>query len=392
MTGSELDDVSGAAPPPSDGDVPEAAWWVALSGLPAMGPARLQALRGLFTGEEAWAEVVAGRATSPAPVAEVCGRRAADIGVGWARAAGGTDVAEVWGAHADLQVVVTGDPGFPERLALDVDPPVVLFADGDLASLTGPTVAIVGTRRCTRAGADTAREMALACARAGACVVSGLAVGIDTAAHEGALAAGRGAGRPVAIVGSGLDVVYPARSRRLWEAVAREGAVISEYPLGTEPARWRFPARNRLVAALADVVVVVESPRTGGSMYTVDEALRRERTVLAVPGSVRSAASAGSNWLLSQGAAPACSVDDVLVALDLEPRSADGGSVLDPRPRPDGDGRKVLRALGWEPAGLDLLAQRTGLALGPLAVAVDRLEVDGWVDRIGARVERRSAP
>jgi DNA processing protein len=174
--------------------------------------------------------------------------------------------------------------------------------------------------------------------------------------------------------------------------VAEAGAVLSEYPLGTEPARWRFPARNRLVAAVADVVVVVESPRTGGSMYTVDEALRRERTVLAVPGSVRSAASAGSNWLLSQGATPACSVDDVLEALRLAPRARDGGTLLDPRPRPDGDGRRVLRALGWDPADLDALARRTGMALGPLAVAVDRLEVDGWIDRIGGRVERRPAP
>ncbi len=168
--------------------------------------------------------------------------------------------------------------------------------------------------------------------------------------------------------------------------------VLSEHPLGTEPARWRFPARNRLVAALADVVVVVESPRSGGSMYTVDEALRRDRKVLAVPGSVRSAASAGTNWLLSQGAEVACGPDDVLAALGLAGAAADDGTLLDPRPKPDGDGRRVLRALGWEPAGLDALARRTGLALGALAVALDGLEADRWVDRDGGRVERRARP
>lgn len=386
--------MTGCAAPELDAAdaLPEAAWWVALAGLPAMGPARLQALRTRWRGDEAWAAVAAGVAIDDPAVAGVCGSGAASIGAGWAQGAAATDVAASWAAHAHLHVTVAGEAGFPERLVDDVEPPVVLFADGDPSVLAGPTVAVVGTRRCTRAGAETAREIGLVCARLGACVVSGLAVGIDTAAHEGALAAGPDGAPPVAVVGSGLDVIYPARSRRLWRAVADAGAVLSEYPLGTEPAKWRFPARNRLVAALADVVVVVESPRTGGSMYTVDEALRRDRTVLAVPGSVRSAASAGSNWLLSQGAEPLCAVDDVVTALGLAPRPLDGGTVLDPRPRPDGEGRRVLRALGWDPADLDTLAVRTGLALGPLAVAVDRLEVDGWVDRSGGRIERRPTP
>lgn len=369
--------------------VPARAWWVALAALPGMGPARLRILWHAFPGAEAWATVAAGRAHRLPELAVVIGRRAPEVSQEWARAAAELDVAALWDAHRHLAVAVAGDDDMPARLADDVEAPVVLFGLGDLTALAGPTVAIVGTRRCTRPGAEFAHELGLTCARAGARVVSGLAVGIDTAAHRGALAAGPGAAPPVAVVGSGVDVVYPARSRTLWGEVAEVGVVLSEYPLGTEPARWRFPARNRLVAALADVVVVVESPRSGGSMYTVDEALRRGRTVFAVPGSVRSAASAGTNWLLSQGAQVACTPQEVLTALGLA-EAPDGGSVLDPRPRPTADGRRVLRAAGWEAATLDALARRTGLGLAPLAVALDQLEADRWIDRDGGRIERRA--
>jgi len=375
-------------------DLPSDAWWVALAGLPGMGPARLRALWATSSGPEAWRTVGAGRAHLVPEVAAVLGRGAAEVSTGWARSAAAADVAGLWQAHSHLTVAVRGDAVTPTRLVDDVEPPVVLFAAGDLEVLAGPTVAIVGTRRCTRAGAEFAHELGLVCARAGVRVVSGLAVGIDTAAHQGVLAAGPGAAPPVGVVGSGLDVIYPARSRSLWGAVIEAGVLVSEYPLGTEPARWRFPARNRLVAALADVVVVVESPRSGGSMYTVDEALRRDRTVFAVPGSVRSVASAGTNWLLSQGAHVACTPDEVLTEVGVTPadEERDTGTLLDPRPRPTGDGRRVLRALGWEAASLDALVRRTGLGLGPLAVALDRLEADRWIDRDGGRVERRSRP
>jgi DNA processing protein len=381
-----------AGPAPAAGGLPAAAWWVALAGLPGMGPTRLRSLWETAWGPEMWDTVCAGRAHHLPGVAATLGKQPAEVAAQWARAAAKIDVDERWHAHAAYDVTVLGEARHPSRLAVDVEPPVVLFAAGDIEATEGPTVAIVGTRRCSPTGREFARELGFACAQAGARVVSGLAVGIDAAAHEGALAAGPRAAPPVAVVGSGLDVIYPARSRRLWERVAEAGVVMSEYPLGAEPARWHFPARNRLVAALATVVVVVESPRRGGSMYTVDEALRRDRHVLAVPGSVRSAASAGSNWLLSQGAHPACNVDEVLTAVGVAPAREDTGSVLDPRPKPNGDGRRVLRALGWEPTGLDTLARRTGLGLGALAVALDQLETDGWITRDGGRAERRANP
>ncbi len=390
----ERDPSPSAGPVPSlfASALPAAAWWVALAGLPAMGPARLRALWETTSGQEAWRSVAAGRAHLVPAVAAVLGRTAEETSQQWARAAARTDVEQRWADHAGVSVSVLGEATHPPRLADDVEAPVVLFASGCREALSGPTVAVVGTRRCTRPGAELAQEIGAVCARAGVTVVSGLAVGIDAAAHRGALAAGSGGAPPVAVVGSGLDVVYPARSRDLWYQVVERGVVLSEYPLGTEPARWRFPARNRLVAALADVLVVVESPRSGGSMYTVDEALRRDRVVLAVPGSVRSAASAGTNWLLSQGAEVVCDPDDVLTSLGLAGADGDDGTLLDPRPRPTGDGRRVLRALGWEPAGLDALARRTGLGLGALAVTVDALEADRWVDRHGGRIERRARP
>jgi DNA processing protein len=374
--------------------LPAAAWWAALAGLPGMGPARLGALWDACSADEAWRLVAEGRAHRLPALAALLGRQADTAAAALARTAADVDVAERWAAHEreGIAVVVRGDPRLPARLADDIDPPFVLFADGDLAAIEGPTVAVVGTRRCSRAGAEMAHEVGRQCARAGGRVVSGLAVGIDAAAHAGALAAGPGAAPPVAVVGSGLDIVYPARSRALWHQVAARGVVLSEYPLGTSPSKWRFPARNRLVAALADVVVVVESPRTGGSMYTVDEALQRQRDVLAVPGSVRSSASAGTNWLLSQGAQVCCSADDVLVAAGLTVVPDDGGRVLDPRPMPTGDGRRVLRAIGWDPTTLDAVAERTGLGLGALAVALDGLAADGWIDQGAGRVERRARP
>ncbi len=412
--------MSAVAAEMADDDLPQAAWWAALAGLPGMGPARLGALWHAHAGGDAWRLVADGRAHELPALAALLGRDPATAAAEMARAAAGIDVPERWRAHqqADVAVIVRGDPRLPARLADDVDPPYVLFAAGDIAATEGPTVAVVGTRRCSRTGAELAHEIGRQCARAGGRVVSGLAVGIDAAAHAGALAAGPDAAPPIAVVGSGLDVVYPARSRALWHQVAARGVVLSEYPLGTAPSRWRFPARNRLVAALADIVVVVESARTGGSMYTVDEALQRQRDVLAVPGSIRSAASAGTNWLLSQGAQPCCGVDDVLVAMGLarapeapdEPdaatpprpssstdaahdeRRTTAAAPGEPRTPPTGDGRRILRAIGWHPATLDEVAERTGLGLGALAVAIDGLEAGGWIERGAGRIERRAAP
>jgi DNA processing protein len=172
----------------------------------------------------------------------------------------------------------------------------------------------------------------------------------------------------------------------LWRAVGAAGVLLSEAPLGARPERWRFPARNRIIAALADLVVVVESHRRGGSLHTVDEADRRGRDVMAVPGSVRNPAAAGTNDLLAEGRAPVCSVADVLLALGLgAARTPTHG---DRRPRPDVVDQPVLEAVGWQPATLDHLVLRTGLDLARLAPSLDRLCDAGWIARRGGWYER----
>jgi DNA processing protein len=279
---------------------------------------------------------------------------------------------------------VLGSPAYPSALVGDVEPPAVIFHRGSAAAIAGARVAIVGTRRCSATGAGVAYELGHDLAAAGVAVVSGLASGIDGAAHRGALAAG--GAPPIGVVGSGLDVVYPPGQTELWRAVATAGVLLSEAPLGARPERWRFPARNRIIAALADLVVVVESHRRGGSLHTVDEADRRGRDVFAVPGSVRNPAASGTNELLAEGRAPVCSVDDLLVALGLAASRRDGPD--DRRPPPDPGDRPVLDAVGWQPSTLDQLVLRTGLELARLAPTLDRLCDAGWVARHGGWYER----
>ena len=374
-TGTDTDD----GPPPE-------AFAAAMAGLRRMGPSRLTAMLAAVAPEEAWRRLSAGAAWDDAGVVQALGRASDELLGAWRAAALEVDVAGLWRRTVDLGVGVTtrGSAGYPAVLAADVEPPAVLFHQGDPGLLDGPRVAIVGTRRCSATGRGLAFELGRDLAAAGVSIVSGLAAGIDGAAHRGALAAG--GAPPIGVVGCGHDVVYPAHQHELWRSVAELGLLLSEAPPGARPERWRFPARNRIIAALADVVVVVESHAKGGSLHTVDEADRRARDVFAVPGSVRNPAAAGTNALLAEGRAPACSADDVLVALDLgtgrRHRSTDA------RAEPDPADRAVLEQVGWEAATLDQLVVRTGRDLGCLAPALDRLCDAGWVSRAGGWYER----
>lgn len=377
----------------ADQVLPDAAWVVALAGLSGMGPVRLSALLATWPAAEAWDRVAHGA------VLDALASRARGVDAGlvqrWAGEAARTGPAERWAALEanDVSVLVASDPAYPSSLREDCEPPAVLFHRGALAALDRPLVAIIGTRACTTTGRGIARELGEDLSAAGVGVVSGLALGIDGAAHAGALAAAGAA--PVGVVGTGLDVVYPRRHRDLWSAVGGRGLLLSEYPPGTTPEPWRFPARNRIIAALAPVVVVVESHARGGSMHTVESALERDRTVMAVPGSIRSPASTGTNALLAAGCPPARDVDDVLVALGLrgfdpDPRSRAGTSagVAQVEAALEPDARAVLDALGTDPATLDQLAERSGFGLGSVAVLLTALERDSWVVRRGSWYER----
>ena len=356
--------------------VPGQAWAAALAGLPAMGPARLRAVLDIWSPGEAWAQVAAGKACARPAVALVCRPDPAGVAALWRAAAARVSVTEVWDAHlrAGVAVLLAGDPGFPAQLEADPEPPAVLFARGDPSVLEGRRVAIVGTRRCTRYGRDVAYDLGSDLAARGVRIVSGLALGIDGAAHRGALAAG--GAPPVGVVGSGLDVVYPRSHGSLWSQVGAAGLLLSEAPLGARPEPWRFPVRNRVIAGLAEVVVVVESAEKGGSRHTVEAAMVRDRPVMAVPGSVRSEVSSYPNGLLADGCHPVRDALDVLVALGLSSAPAEAA---DRRPAPGPEEAGILDALGWEPATFDDLCAQSGRTPAEVSVALARLQNGGWV-------------
>jgi DNA processing protein len=261
------------------------------------------------------------------------------------------------------------------------DRPAVLLAEGDAPeALERPRVAVVGTRAATPHGLADARELGAFLAGAGVTVVSGMAIGIDGAVHEGAVGAG---GAAVGVVATGLDVEYPRRHTALYDHVRRNGVILGETGFGVRPSASRFPVRNRIIAALADVIVVVEATARGGARITAQYGLDYGRFVMAVPGSRRNAAAAGTNELIADGAQPLTDWSDVLLALGMSPGARRGG---DARPAPGADGSALLRALGGEAASPDQLAARTGLAPERIAVAIVALERAGWVERAGGCV------
>ncbi len=270
-----------------------------------------------------------------------------------------------------LRTLRRRDPGYPALLAAIYDPPSALWLRGAAAPelLSRPAVALVGARACSSYGRSVARSLAREIAAAGVVVVSGMARGIDGEAHRGALDAG---GSTVAVLGCGIDRNYPAVHAELAERICERGLVVSEYEAGVEPAPWRFPARNRIISGLARAVVVVEARERSGALITVDFALEQGREVLAVPGEITSALSAGSNALLRLGAAPALHVDDVLEAI---------GIVVE-KPVvavPEGDAGRVLDGLRDTPATADELARETGLPAADIASLLVSLELDGRV-------------
>jgi DNA processing protein len=372
---------------------------LALAALPLMGPRRLGVLLARWPAPEAWARVRAGTAVRDEPALAARRRDPAELAEPWRRAAAALDVGALAARAAALGVGVHlhGRPSGLALLADDPEPPPVLCSTGAVEELAAwPRVAIVGTRRATRYGVDVAAWLGSELAAAGVVVVSGLAAGIDGASHRGALGAGSGAAPPVAVVGSGHDRPYPRHHRRLWDDVAAAGVVLGEVPPGVGPAPWRFPARNRIIAALAQVVVVVESGERGGSLSTVEEAAARDRAVMAVPGPVGTPTSAGTNALLADGAGVVRDPQDVLVALGLggtaRRRGAPGMATASSVTAAPADrlGAAVLDALVGGPRPLSALAEVLGEPLGDLALAVTRLVDAGRVQQRGQWVERRA--
>jgi DNA processing protein len=264
-------------------------------------------------------------------------------------------------ARGGFRFVARSSPCFPGLLRAVHDPPPGLFVRGgaDLELLARPGVAIVGARACSGYGAAAARSLARDVARAGLVVVSGLARGVDAEAHRGALEAGV---PTVAVLGCGIDRDYPAAHAELARRIARTGLIVSEYAPGVEPAAWRFPARNRIVAGLAAATVVVEARERSGALITADLALEEGREVFAVPGEITSALSAGTNALLKLGASPLTCADDILSSFGLESATIIGvDSAL----------------LDLLPASADELVRRTGRTAADVARELVELELAG---------------
>jgi DNA processing protein len=347
--------------------LPEEAYAIALALRPAVGPARLR--RWLDEG-------------TPSVVWDA------------ANESGVTDreVQEIWQRHVDagLTVLLRGHSRYPDRLADDPQAPPILFCLGDPDSLNGtPTVGIVGTRAPTRYGIGVAAQLGADLASAGISVVSGLALGIDAAAHEGACDAGA---PPIGVVANGLDQPYPRRNVRLWERVARTGVIVSEAPVGAGSEKWRFPVRNRLLAGLSDVVVVVESRYQGGSRHTVNAAVARGISVGAVPGSIRSPNSEGTNALLGEGAFVVSSAADILVALALEGASMPASAVRRPvqavLEEVSERDRTMRDLLSHDPISLDDLTRVSGLTLAEACGSLERLAQAGLARNVGGWWER----
>ncbi len=297
------------------------------------------------------------------------------------------DATLAWLAEPGHDLVAWDDPDYPQALLELADPPPALFFIGRRALLNRPALAIVGSRNATPQGIETARDFARALSGAGLTIVSGLALGIDGAAHEGALEA---AGSTLAVVGTGLDRVYPARHRTLARTISERGGLLSEYLPGTPPLPPNFPRRNRLLSGLARGVLVVEGAPSSGSLLTARCAAEQGREVFAIPGSIHSPLSKGPHRLIREGAKLVETAQDVLDELHLPSVGHDGPQRHETEPA-SGPHHKLLAAMGHDPVAIDQLASRSGLPPEAIAAGLVELELDGRVAPLpGGRWQRLS--
>jgi len=313
---------------------------------------------------------------------------------------GASERDRVWLAKAPNHVVGWDDPDYPALLRRIPSPPACLFVVGEVAALWQPQIAIVGSRSPSAGGRDNARAFATAFAGAGLTVTSGLASGIDAAAHAGALDAGA---HTVAVMATGPDRVYPPAHRDLATRIAHHGALVCEFVPGTEARREHFPSRNRIIAGLALGTLVVEAAERSGALITARLAGDAGREVFAIPGSIHNPVARGCHRLIRQGAALVETADEVIAALGpvasdladaLRARLHDGAAAAPATPATSGDNdpavRQVLAALAFDPVGIDQLAQRTGLTVAALSSMLLHMEMRGLVSAEHGRYSRRS--
>lgn len=342
--------------------------WVRLASIPGISSSSQRKMLSAFGTPEAALNA------STAAVSGVLGQRAAQA---WAA---GPDAKLVEALQAWLRVqgnalVTLADDTYPQALLNTPDPPPVLYAKGRVELLKQRAIAIVGARSATPGGMRDAQSFAEALGNAGLTIVSGLATGIDAAAHRGGLCTQASS---VAVVGTGLDKVYPARNRDLAHELAEHGLLLSEFPLGTPPLAGNFPRRNRVISGLSEGILVVEAALHSGSLITARQALEQGRDVFAIPGSIHSPLSKGCHWLIKQGAKLVETADDILSELGLQP-----GIVV---PAKDvslsAEESAVLEAMGFAPIGLDRLCELSGISVDILSTLLLKMELDGHISRL----------
>jgi DNA processing protein len=365
--------------------------WLRLIGTPGVGRRAQRRLLAAFGGPQAVFD-----ASPEARLAVVSPALAHALGTTPAGAAGQLDATWQWlqaaPPDAPRQVLTLADAAYPRTLLETPDPPLLLFASGDLSRLQAPSVAIVGSRHATAQGVENARAFARHLSERGLTVVSGLALGIDAAAHEGALP---GPGGTVAVVGTGLDIVYPARHASLAARIERRGLVLSEYTLGMPSLSENFPQRNRIIAGLSLGTLVVEAALQSGSLITARMALESGREVFAIPGSIHAPQSRGCHRLIQQGAKLVETGDDIVEELGLDRGRAPlpaattpTGAEADLRLTP---ADALLDAMGYDPVTVDALCARTGCGAAAVGARLLALELAGDVARLpGGLLQRRA--
>ena len=290
-----------------------------------------------------------------------------------------------WATGQDQHLVTLADVNYPQALLQIPDPPTLLYVRGRCELLNCPTLSIVGSRSPTPQGVQNAERFAAALADAGLVIASGLALGIDAAAHRGALSVG---GDTIAFIGTGIDRIYPARNHALALEIGNKGCIVSEYPLGTPVTAANFPRRNRLISGISRGVLVVEAATESGSLISARLASEQGREVFAIPGSIHSPQSKGCHKLIKQGAKLVESVQDVLEELCWQSPAAGHAAP----PLPCFATNTLLDQIGFDPCALDELAERTNLTAGELSVMLLQLELDGLIACLpGGHYQRLSA-
>jgi DNA processing protein len=305
--------------------------------------------------------------------------------------AGQFEAERTWLDDPSNHLVAITDSAYPSLLHEIPDPPPLLFVRGDATLLCAPQLAVVGSRNPSRGGSDNARAFSDYLTRAGLLVTSGLALGIDACAHEAALAVG---GKTIAIAATGLDRVYPAAHRDLAHRIVAQGALVSEFALGTPPRRENFPRRNRLISGLSLGVLVVEAALKSGSLITARLAAEQGREVFAIPGSIHSPLARGCHALIRQGAKLVETAPDILEELGALARfvaAPPGGVATVPGTPPDPAQQELLELMGYDPVEVDMLIERSGLTPGSVSSMLLHMELCGLIEaRPGGRVQRTS--